>query len=410
MANRHYDIKLFDQVLVQFSLSDGIFGTEASIDDWDEAACNLMPCGLEVSPEGIWRWLEIRSIPANRRNAARICAELGFNLGDLESLYRVSMGLSLNDSYWVTPRGFSGKFDDYNLFDNPFSEAIGALAVAGEASGFPLEGNTPELTTDGTLRKGWRIVDGARLLYKGSSDGFAPGEPLSEYISSLIASDLKLNAVRYTLDEWQGEMCSVCQDFATKNVSYVPFAVATGATDLASVLHWCASLSSECFEQACDMLAFDALVCNTDRHLTNFGILRDNATGRALGLAPVFDNGRALFPNVPECDTQQFLLESQLRSPAFGASSFSEMAGRVCGERQASLLGRAAERGIIGNVSAPRKRVASLDAFVRRNAESLLGQPIVDHEALKAALAQAVGKRPRNTDNAFRLNPRPSAA
>ena len=112
MADRHYDIRLYDRTLAQFSLHDGILGVEVIVDDWDETAQHLMPCGLELSPEGIWRWLEVRSIPTNRRNAARICSELGFHLGDLESLYRMSLGLSLNDSYWVVPRGFAGRFDD----------------------------------------------------------------------------------------------------------------------------------------------------------------------------------------------------------------------------------------------------------------------------------------------------------
>ena len=400
---RRYELRLFDRTLVEFTLADGAFSPEVALDDYDEDATALMPCGLAPTPEGVWNWLSIRSIPTNRRNAARICSELGFVLGDLESLYRASMGLSLNDSYWVVPRGFGGRFEDYNLYENPFSEAIGALAVAGKADGTRLRGNTPELTTDGTLRKGWRIVEGDRLLYKGATDGYVPGEPLSEYVSSLIARDLGLNAVEYGIDTWGGEVCSTCSCFASKAVSYVPFAVATGLADLAGALWWCSRLGEECFESLCDMLVFDALICNVDRHLTNFGLLRDSGTGEALALAPAFDNGRALFPNVAEDDASQFALESQLRGPSFGGRTFEELASRIMGPRQRALLERAYERGIVGNVLAPNRRVAALDAFLRARARALLEIPAIDHASLVAALETAVASRSHEPDPCFRL-------
>ena len=400
---RRYEIRLFDRTLVEFTITDGALGPEVVLGDFDSAVPQLMPCGLAPTPDGIWRWLEVRSIPANRRNAARICRELGFSLGDLEALYRTSLGLSLNDSYWVVPRGFAGKFDDYNLYENPFSEAIGALAVAGEVREGSLKGNTPELTTDGTLRKGWRIVDGVRMLYKGASDGFVPGEPTSEYIASLVTADLGLDAVAYGIDVWEGEECSTCACFATKDVSYVPFAVATGIADLAGALWWCVSLGPSAFDAFCNMLAFDALVCNTDRHLTNFGVLRDSRTGAPLALAPIFDNGRSLFPNVAEDDAAQFTLEAQLAGPAFGGVAFEEQLGRFVGARQHALFERVAQRGIVGNVLAPGRRVAALDAFLRARAGELAALPLVDQDELIATLGNAMAQRRRQDDGAFRL-------
>lgn len=400
---RSYEIRLFDRTLVEFSITDAAFEQRVAVDDYDRDALQLMPCGLSLDSDGVWRWLEIRSIPANRRNAARICRELGFALGDLEALYRTSLGLSLNDSYWVVPRGFHGKFADYNLFENSFSEAIGALAVAGEVREGSLAGNTPELTTDGTLRKGWRIVDGRRMLYKGASEGFVPGEPLSEYLASLVARDLGLNAVGYGLDTWQGEQCSTCINFATKDVSYVPFAIATGMTNLAGALWWCSCMGDACLDAFCNMLAFDALVCNTDRHLANFGILRDNSTGRAVGLAPIFDNGRAFFPNVAEDSPEQFLLETQLRGPAFGGASFEEQLGRFMGQAQVELLLAAAQRGIVGNVFASGSRVFALDAYMRKRAENLAQISVVDRNALIASLEVAKEQWELESADTFRL-------
>ena len=43
------------------------------------------------------------------------------------------------------------------------------------------------------------------------------------------------------------------------------------------------------------MLVFDAVIYNEDRHFSNFGLLRDNHSGKILGVAPAFDNGLSLF-------------------------------------------------------------------------------------------------------------------
>ena len=54
-------------------------------------------------------------------------------------------------------------------------------------------------------------------------------------------------------------------------------------------------LSAE-FEKALnDMLVYDALIFNTDRHYGNFGFLIDSRTNRIIAPAPLFDHGNSLF-------------------------------------------------------------------------------------------------------------------
>lgn len=43
-----------------------------------------------------------------------------------------------------------------------------------------------------------------------------------------------------------------------------------------------------------DLMLFDSLICNRDRHLGNFGYLVDNNTGKYISPAPIFDNGFSL--------------------------------------------------------------------------------------------------------------------
>lgn len=44
-----------------------------------------------------------------------------------------------------------------------------------------------------------------------------------------------------------------------------------------------------------DMLVFDAVICNTDRHYGNFGFMIDNKTNTIAAPAPLFDHGNSLF-------------------------------------------------------------------------------------------------------------------
>lgn len=45
-----------------------------------------------------------------------------------------------------------------------------------------------------------------------------------------------------------------------------------------------------------DLMIFDALVYNIDRHMNNYGFLVDNDTFKIEGMAPIFDNGCGLLP------------------------------------------------------------------------------------------------------------------
>ena len=44
-----------------------------------------------------------------------------------------------------------------------------------------------------------------------------------------------------------------------------------------------------------EMILFDAVIYNTDRHYGNFGVLVDSRTNQIIAPAPLFDHGNALF-------------------------------------------------------------------------------------------------------------------
>lgn len=54
-----------------------------------------------------------------------------------------------------------------------------------------------------------------------------------------------------------------------------------------------------------DLMLFDSLIYNTDRHLGNFGMLVNNNTREFLKSAPIFDNGNSILSFLSEDPTKK---------------------------------------------------------------------------------------------------------
>jgi hypothetical protein len=210
----------------------------------------------------------------------------------------VSKGLSLNDCYWVVEVGFPGTFAKHNLYDNRFSQTLALIAFTGYGSSVRSSLlSSPEFTTNGMLPKCWRRVDGTIRLYKGGTTGTANSgrEPYSEYYASAVAQVLGVNAIPYTLSRWKGELCSVCDLFTGKDRSFLPVGQLVGKGGLEEVRQYFRELGTAYTDALDDMLVLDAVLCNTDRHLGNFGFLVDTKRNQIMAPAPLFDHGNSLF-------------------------------------------------------------------------------------------------------------------
>ena len=73
------------------------------------------------------------------------------------------------------------------------------------------------------------------------------------------------------------------------------------------------------------MFVFDAVVCNTDRHFGNFGVLVDNHTNTVIDNAPIFDNGLSLWGFAMENELDDISAYVNTRTPAT-YSNFMEFA------------------------------------------------------------------------------------
>lgn len=293
-----YTLTHFDTPLIEFSAENKAEAGVKIIKIHDENR-ELFPLDLaEVSADAVESWIKHRSIPKNRAYVDTLLSTMGLSINRPFDIIRVSSGLSLNDCYWLKSESNNNDFDRVNLYDNSFNRVLGQIAFTGYGSGNASRlTSSPEFTTNGILPKCWRREKGKILLYKGGTQGASNtgNEPYSEFYAYQIGKILDVDAIPYSISKWKGILCSTCELFTSKDVSFVPVGRIVRSGGMKAVRDYYKNLGAE-FEKALnDMIIFDALIFNTDRHYGNFGFLIDSHTNKIIAPAPLFDHGNSLF-------------------------------------------------------------------------------------------------------------------
>lgn len=294
----NYELRHEDIPLLRFSATENSSDPEIEILWKNEEKSYLLPLNLNLSEDGLSKWLRHRTIPKNRAYVHSFLSKCGLNINRPMNIIRVSKGLSLNDCYWIVEEGFEGEYSKYNLYDNRFSQVLALIAFTGYGSSVRTSlQSCPEFTTNGMLPKCWRREGGIIKLYKGGTTGASNtgNEPYSEYYAAQIAEVLGVNAIRYGLSKWNGELCSTCELFTSKSLAFMPVGRIVTKGQMKAVREYYEKLGSEFVKSLNDMLVLDAIICNTDRHFGNFGFLIDNTTNKIVAPAPLFDHGNSLF-------------------------------------------------------------------------------------------------------------------
>lgn len=375
-----YSLRLYDEDLITFSLEEkGLEGLQANILYSDTQNANLFPLDLELTDEGIVKWLGKRVIPKNRQFVDEILKTLGLSVNNTKGIIDACMGLSLNDSYWVVPADFDGKFADYNLYENRFSEALSLVAYTGVVGSNEAFSTSPELTTNGMLRKAWRFVDYDGIyLYKGGTEGAANtgNEPYSEYYACQIAEAMGLPCVQYDLENWKGILASKCRLFTDIDTAFVPIGRFLRKCSLKECLDYYASLGEDFYEQLCSMLVFDSVIYNENRHFGNFGVLRDNHTGQIISPAPIFDNGLSLFNFAMPDDFKNLKEYAKTRSNPYRIS-YEEICKEVMGSKQKAQLRRLIDFRFKRHPSLnlPEERLTAIEKQISERVRELLSIP-----------------------------------
>lgn len=246
----------------------------------------------------IRHWWSSRSIPASRSGIRDALYRLGIRTTGV--LLERCMGLSLSDQYWIRRSGDDVEWADVNFFDNAFSEDVGDLLFGNTYATGEFNFCSPDNTSDGVLNKRWKIVDGERHLLKAGS-GQVMQEPFNEVIATMLMESQEVECCHYDL-VWIGgyPYCS-CRDFINSSQDLVTasnlLASSPRRNDESAMGHFirlCGEAGIDAVPFLDRMLVVDYIMMNNDRHLSNFGLIRDAITLDYVGMAPIYDTGTAL--------------------------------------------------------------------------------------------------------------------
>lgn len=244
-------------------------------------------------------WWTDRSIPASRSGVREALQTL--EISNTKMLLVRCYGLSLSDQYWICPENSGLKWDDINFFHNDFSDDIGDVLFGADKKANALNFSSPDNTSDGNLKKRWKIIDGKRCLIKGGSNPFRQ-QPFNEVIAAGIMARLGISHVPYEVMWNSGAPYSVCEDFVDENTELIPawrIIQAQKRSNNVSV-YWhfvncCKLLGIKDAVPFLDrMIVVDYIIANEDRHLNNFGALRNAESLEWIGMAPIYDSGSSL--------------------------------------------------------------------------------------------------------------------
>ena len=376
-----YTIRHFDLPLLTFEAKVDSADTELHIVKIYEENRTFFPLNLNVSDEGVEKWLRHRTIPKNRAYVDALLSKVGLSLNRPLGIITVCKGLSLNDCFWVDAEGSGDTFEKVNLYDNRFSQILAAIAFTGYGSHVRTSlASSPEFSTNGMLPKCWRRQNGKIYLYKGGTAGFSNlgFEPYSELYAYQVAQKMGVNAIQYTLTkDLKKTLCSKCELFTSKEYSYLSAGELVPKGGMKAVRACYEMLGQPFVDALDDMIVFDALICNTDRHLGNFGVLIENKTNTIASPSPLFDHGNSLFSmgGVDIWENQkEFDVYAKTLLPMLYDDFFTE-AKKVLKPRHRAMLHKLLDfhferRATRYNL--PQNRLKMIEKEVRRRASVLL--------------------------------------
>ena len=232
-----------------------------------------------------------------------------------------AFGLSLSDQYWLKPYNLDISYDDINFFDNefPYTEFLEASFSKNSKTITSINSlKTPNNTTDGMLKKAWVIKNGTRYLLKGGYKNELL-QPFNEVLASEICRRLGFDHVEYTLDIYKDTVVSICPCFITKDTELITcYQIRNDVkrhNNIEDYEEYIKVLENNGIKAARikmeNMYILDFLIMNEERHLNNFGIIRDVNTLKWLDVAPIFDNGQSL--NIEYFDEEELHISGEGR-------------------------------------------------------------------------------------------------
>ena len=247
-------------------------------------------------------WWLSRAIPASRSGLKEALEKL--NISSPAEMLSRSYGLNLSDQYWLCPENLKIDWHSVNFFENSFSEDIGNILIGIGDDSDNINYMSPDSASDGWLKKKWKIINGERVLFK-SGSGIFQQEPYNEVLATVIMKRLGIPCAEYSITNIGDVPYSVCNDFICADTELITahniLKSKKQPNHISKFEHYincCREFGVSDIQESLDkMITVDYIIVNEDRHLNNFGLIRNADTLSYVGAAPVYDSGSSMWFN-----------------------------------------------------------------------------------------------------------------
>lgn len=261
-------------------------------------------------------WFKGRGIPSWRDDLDLLLAKL--NISTPTELLDKAFGLSLSDQYWIKPFDSEIEYKDINFFEHDFedSEFTSVTFSNTRDSNTKISLISPNNTTDGRLKKTWIIENGKRYLLKGGYKNEVM-QPFNEVLATMICERLGFKHIPYTIDVIKDKIVSKCECFINKDTELISaYQILHNNCDKDKAYETYINILenngiSKAREEIENMFILDFIMLNEDRHLNNFGIIRNVENLNWIETAPIFDTGQSL--NILDYNDEELVINGDGR-------------------------------------------------------------------------------------------------
>ena len=235
---------------------------------------SLMP-GAMLNKESFGLWVGARKTVLSNAIARRLRFN-AFGYSAEEAITKRTHMLSLSDCYWIKHEGEDVRFEQISPYYIEFWSGL---------EGAYDEGPIPTLYTNGARDKYW--VDAERLFKAGCE---------IEIEAYKLAEILEIPCNKIEKHKSGNHNGVIVHNITNENVMLESARCSGVIKD--EVFATIDEIIENFGDDGLTMMSFDAITGNIDRHVENFGYLRDANTGEYLGMAPLYDFDQILKASV----------------------------------------------------------------------------------------------------------------
>lgn len=255
----------------------------------------LCPVPGTTDPGRIKKWWAMRAVPGTGQFVRKMLAQSGCYTSQ-EYLER-NLGLSMTDCYWICPKGSSLKWNDVKFYGK-----IDTKIPYHSPNSYD-----PNASLSGMMDKYWDMSSEIVSLVKIAESSHGQ-QAVNEAFASLVheRQDSGIPYVQYICKNKDGDesKLSICPSFTSEDVELISAydVIESGQKHNDESMY--EYFIRRCTEFGLDevntrkMMDYQTLtdfaILNTDKHLLNFGILRNSHTLTGISMSPIFDSGNSM--------------------------------------------------------------------------------------------------------------------